>query len=822
MHTRITVLLAFICAVSAVALQSSALHAQSPQSYNTTAYDSLNPTSSGGRYSAIWGYTDPTGREYALVGAYNGLEIIDITERPIRLVTTIAGPHNGWREIKTYGTRAYVVSEGGAGLQIVDLSELPDTARLIKSDTSFFRTGHTISQEGHYLYVNGTKADAAANGGVVILDLEPDPSSPRRIGKYTNRYIHDVVVYNDTMYASAINDGQLDIVYIGNRTAPKQVATITYPFAGTHNSDLTADHRYLMTTDEINSTPKTLKIWDLADRGNITKVVDYTPVPGEIVHNVHRKDNLAFVAWYSAGTRIIDMSNPEEPAELGYFDTSPQKVNNYVGNWGTYPYFQSGKIISSDIQGGLYVFTFNGSVRGRVHGVVRNSVTNLPIPGATIYLKKLGRTITANAKGEYFYAAALDTFDFTASAVDYFDGNGRIEMSPAAAAGELGAVRDIVLVPMPIARMTIRAFDSMTGVEIAGVSYALRERNEEFGNSPTPLLLKLPKDSVYSVMIGAWGYRPLKITISGIDGDYRVKLNRGYIDNAELDLGWSRAAYSDDATSGNWERGEPQQTEIPGKIVQPGWQTTPGGNEAFFTGLANSNDNGAGSNDIDGGTVTLTTPLMKLADSTDPYINFKVWYSRNGNATAIDDTLEMWISNDDADNWTRIDTMTTSPQQWEARGYRLKDFLSITDKMRFKLVASDLHGQSLVEAGLDDFVVTNGGPGDIIQDSANVVLPPSSVSDEAQSSAIARLIVLPNPIVGTGALLLHLAAPQHAMRLELFDLLGRRVAVLHEGVVSAGEHRYSLDAATLGTGSLHWRLTLDNGERLTGSVVVVQ
>jgi hypothetical protein len=114
-----------------------AASAQAHSTYHTTLYDTLNPgvVGSSWNYSALTGYVAPDGREYALLGSYTGTHIIDITEKPIRQVAFIPGPHNAWREMKARGGYAYVVTEGGGGLQVIDLSGLPSTATLSISDS---------------------------------------------------------------------------------------------------------------------------------------------------------------------------------------------------------------------------------------------------------------------------------------------------------------------------------------------------------------------------------------------------------------------------------------------------------------------------------------------------------------------------------------------------------------------------------------------------------------------------------------------------------------------------------------------------------------
>ena len=54
--------------------------------------------------SNIWGYVDTTGKEYALVGANNGLSIVNVSNpaQPFKRFF-IPGPTSSWREVRTWG-----------------------------------------------------------------------------------------------------------------------------------------------------------------------------------------------------------------------------------------------------------------------------------------------------------------------------------------------------------------------------------------------------------------------------------------------------------------------------------------------------------------------------------------------------------------------------------------------------------------------------------------------------------------------------------------------------------------------------------------------
>ena len=77
-------------------------------------------------------------------------------------------------------------------------------------------------------------------------------------------------------------------------------------------------------------------------------------------------------------------------------------------------------------------------------------------------------------------------------------------------------------------------------------------------------------------------------------------------------------------------------------------------------------------------------------------------------------------------------------------------------------------------------------------------------------AAGAALAVAPNPVRGESAVTLTLAAPG-AVSVAVLDVLGREVAQLHDGPLSAGAHRLALDAERLPAGVYVVRATTPGG-----------
>ncbi|MFZ1321786.1 MAG: choice-of-anchor B family protein, partial [Ignavibacteria bacterium] len=281
-------------------------------------------------YSALWGYKAPDGREYAILGCQNGTSFIDITDSGnVHEVDFVSGLNSNWREMKTYSHYAYVVSEAtNSKLQIIDLQYLPDSVVLVNtwSYAGYTKT-HSIQQTGQYLYLNGGNA-ATSVGGVSVIDVT-NPTSPVKLGEWSSEYVHDCRILNDTIWASNIYSGRISIINATNKSSLQFVRNFqAYPTqeVSAHNAAFTTDRKYIYSTNEISSPNGRLFIYNIEDINNITYVRDWQPtgITTAIVHNVEIYGNLAVIAHYRAGIRILDITNGGNPTEVAWYDTYPQ------------------------------------------------------------------------------------------------------------------------------------------------------------------------------------------------------------------------------------------------------------------------------------------------------------------------------------------------------------------------------------------------------------------------------------------------------------------------------------------------------------------
>ena len=720
----------------------------------------------------IGGYVDTLGNEYALVGTDFGLDIVDVTIPTNPLVKfTVNDATSDWREVKTYQKYAYVATEGGGGLTIIDLSLLPASI----NTTHYFGDGAIAGQLNSihalhcdtttgFLYLYGSNI---GDGNTLFLDLS-DPWNPVYAGQYAfpgggqPAYVHDGFVDNDTLYEAHIYSGFFAVVDVRNKSNPVLLATQSTPTSFTHNTWMSADHQRLFTTDE--NSGSFLAEYDISDLTNITEISRSQTAAGSgaIVHNTHILNNYAITSWYKEGVVITDVSRPGNPIEIGHYDTYTQgSGNGFNGCWGVYPFLPSGTIVASDIDNGLFVLqpTY---VRGcYLEGTITDLNSGIAIPGASAVIQGAGISRTSNSTG--FYQTGMpvaSTVDVLYSKAGYFPKT----ISGIVLASGIVTTQDVQLEPLPSYELSGTITELQTGLIIPGATVELRNSDFDLtatSNQQGVFTFTNIIAGTYDIMVGEWGYvtQCSTITVTNAAISQSFQLSIGYYDDFSFNNGWTVSGSSLNA----WERGEPYGTfSNTGAPVNPEYDVTVDCSDQCFV-----TDNGVGSysaNDVDGGNTILTSPVFDATIYQDPQIEYYRWFANLGGSGQPNDWMQVRLF--DGTTTVNIETIdnTNGSALWTQSSFLISSFIVPTATMQMIVEVIDNNPGHIVEGAIDQFQITGA-----LNTSTN-----GSFSTKDQ----AVLSTFPNPFTGELSVQYLLADKNSGGELTVLNSLGQIQEIL--------------------------------------------
>lgn len=653
--------------------------------------------------SNVWGWTDPDGDEYVIAGTYDGTSLVDITDptTPVEL-QFIDGDNSTWRQIATWDDYAYVVNETGGGLLCIDLSSLPGTCDYNFSDGGIgLVTSHQVwADENGVVYVFGSNL---YGGATIMLDATTDPLDPTFLGTTDTWYVHHGYARGDTLWESNIYEGFFSVWDISDKESPELLATHTTPGLFTHNVVLNDAGNYLFSTDEI--TNGSLGAYDVSDLSDIQYLGEFRATPGttSIPHYAWTKGQYVTTAWYRDGLVITDVSNPNYMIKTGWYDTSPFSGDGFNGAWGVYPYFESGIIAVTDIEEGLFLLSPTYTLGCRLEGTITDAITSASLFGVDVEITADPETaVTSNLSG-YYITGLAEAGDYTVT----FSKSGYEPLTISDVSLENGITTDldVALTPLTSYPFTGQVIDAATGEGIEGADVLFQGVTIDYTavtNADGYFTLSVIEDT-YNIYGGKWGYiTKLNSGIAIEDADSLIiGLNKGYYDDFLFENDWTE---SSTATSGDWVKDVPVGTEY-----GPGYANTDADVSDDFGELCFMTGNGGGSSgtdDVDDGTVTLTSPVFNLSGYSNPYIRFKYWWFNNGGFGSPDDTLKLVLSNGSTTATIIIDEGLTTLTLWDEAEYKIADYILPTDNMQAQFITSDFAVTGhLVEAAIDKFFV---------------------------------------------------------------------------------------------------------------------
>ena len=334
--------------------------------------------------SDFWVFEGVDGRDYAVTGTWgaDGTSYFwDVTDPSnIIKIDSVQVDARTVNDVKVSedGKICIIGREGASnrknGIIIIDVSN-PFDVKIISEYTKNLTGGvHNLFIYQNHVY--------ALSGGqkYYILNIE-DPTDPKEVGMFEigkeGQSIHDVWIEDGIAYSSNWRDG-VYLVDVGNGIAggspSNPVAFGNYNYAsGAHHATFpfkskTTGKFYTVLGDEIfpngidvnapNETAGFLHFVDFTDLKNPKEVARYE-LPGHGSHNYWIEDDILYVAMYSGGVRIVDISGDlmgdlyKQGREIGYI--LPGNSNGYIPfatmTWGAQLY--KGHVFYSDWNSGI-------------------------------------------------------------------------------------------------------------------------------------------------------------------------------------------------------------------------------------------------------------------------------------------------------------------------------------------------------------------------------------------------------------------------------------------------------------------------------------
>ena len=607
-----------------------------------------------------WGYVSPSGTEYAIIGTSNGTGFVNI-DNPgdAQLIEFIPGPGSLWRDIKTFSHYAYAVSEGGEGIQVIDLSQIDNGVVTHVNTVTNGGTNAThnvvINEDSGYLYRCG-----GGGRGLRIYNLNNNPQNPQYVGSWNTRYVHDaqIVTMSSGPYAgqelafccSGYNNGGtstgLDILNVTNKNNITEVDRVFYTTpAYSHQGWLSEDRSIFYLGDELDESGNNLTRTHIIDVSNPNSGQDlgyFTNQSNAIGHNLYTRGDLLFAANYRSGLRIFDTTQPLSPSEVAHFDVWPaDDLAEFNGLWSCYPYFPSGTVIGSDLEKGLFVWWVGDPL---VEIASANPELISP-QGETlqVQISELNTgALDTNSPRAWWNSGA----GWQSSSMSHQGGDAWTAQLPVLECGE-------------------------------DLNWFLA------ASSTNGVLWTYPPEAPHSPFLSTAAEVETVITET----------------NFETASGWSSGSWDDDATAGFWTLGNPTSTP-----AQPGDDHSPVGTRCWYTGA---------NNDVDGGHTSLVGPVWDLSQTEDPVISFWMWVNlEDGSAS---DHTRVQVSNNGGFTWVTIDNMIhPAPETrgvWTYQRYHIRDFISLDQPLRVRIRANDLNLDSSVEAAVDDLRLVDLGCG---------------------------------------------------------------------------------------------------------------
>lgn len=262
-----------------------------------------------------------------------GLDIVDVGNpaAPFQLGhIDVSSPGEIYNDVKLTtgaGNAVYAIMAGSSsGAVVIDVTD-PAGPSEVAAMGEPAQLGDSV--EVHTLFIDDGKAYLAnTSRGVEIYDIA-DPTAPVKLGELrinsASHYLHDLYVSGDRAYLNYWNAGMV-IVDVSNPAAPTRVDAFTgYGETTNHSCWVTTigDRDIAITGDEQYGAHAYLVDVTENTPGFLSIISEWQTRPEVSIHNIMAFGALVFISHYQDGIRVLDISTPETPELVAWYNTWP-------------------------------------------------------------------------------------------------------------------------------------------------------------------------------------------------------------------------------------------------------------------------------------------------------------------------------------------------------------------------------------------------------------------------------------------------------------------------------------------------------------------
>ena len=260
--------------------------------------------------------------DHALMGDFLGtVHIVDISDpADMRKVAEVGTPGSAV-DIKISGDLAVIgiqQEDLDLGLLLLDISDPANPVEVSRLEVEGWGGVHNLFIDGDRLYLAHMYSP-----GLSIVDIS-DPAAPVISGSWQHEggfsnLVHDVFIRDNLAVISDYDSG-LVLLDLTDPDAPALLGEVPFP-EGIHSAWAEGDYVYC--NQEFGGWEQRLHVVDISDPRQPQAIHSFAsrpPPDGDILgpHNPWVRDGLLYWAYYDAGLRVFDLSDPARPVEVGY------------------------------------------------------------------------------------------------------------------------------------------------------------------------------------------------------------------------------------------------------------------------------------------------------------------------------------------------------------------------------------------------------------------------------------------------------------------------------------------------------------------------